>query len=38
MGVDIGVNRPETHGLRVDQGTMERGKDNLNKRPEYRSI
>lgn len=38
MGVEMVAKRPETHGLRIAQTTMERAKENLNKRPDYKRI
>jgi hypothetical protein len=34
MGVELRAKRPETTGLRIDNETMERAKENLNKRPD----
>jgi hypothetical protein len=37
MGVHHLAKRPETMGIRVEQTNMERGRDNLNRRPDYKS-
>lgn len=34
MGVEMRAKRPETAGLRINLETMERAKENLNKRPD----
>ena len=38
MGVDTVYKRPETQGIRIDSQNMIRARDNLNKRPDHKSI